>query len=217
MSVTDWTPGELFTVRIYKSLDQRRDIVWSNTYEVRSLALVPANAGIIPEAVESMALWEKDFHLPDVRYDRAVFSTYVPDGEPYSPSSFVTVPLNNIIGGRGTDGTQPVGLNQCLFVRRVVQTGRNGRALYRRCLQESDVQAPAGDPVLTATAQVSLQALVDGVGQENLQDTLSNYQLELVMAATYGTSTVPVSRIVSTQQVAGVTEKKYKNRYFDKP
>jgi len=124
--------GEIFTVRVYK---QHAGFGWANTYEVQA-AVEPINS---VTAIETMASafvsLEQLIHLTPVTIDRVVVSTYIPDGQPYNPSSFTTIPVS--LPGQRTVSGDFLPLELCLFVRRNGAVGRDGRLLYRGCLLEA--------------------------------------------------------------------------------
>lgn len=215
MTVTSWTPGEVFTVRVYKNLSNRQDIVWSNTYEVQAIDASAEGIADANAVADIIVDWEQQFHLNDVQFNRAVFSTWVADGEPYNPASFITIPYDTRIGGASAGVAERLPLQMCLFLRRTAQTGRAGRALYRRCLTEADVNSPSGDPVLTSEGRALLVDRV-GTGVDNLAGRLVNSPASLVMSASTGISLVPISRQVTAMEVAGVAVRKYNNRYYDR-
>lgn len=215
MSITEWTPGELFTCRIYKRLANRPDVVWANTYELRSNGTQLSGASGAEAVIGALEDFEQLFHLPDVRFDRGVFSTLVPDGEPYNPASFVTRTLSSS-GARGTDQSQPAALNVCLKVRRIVETGREGRALYRRVLQEGDIAAPAGVYTLDGGAAGALDSIIADTYTEGLSVSLSAIGVDMVMVGKPGFNGVPNVRAVQGLSASGVTVKPFNNRYFDR-
>lgn len=219
MSVTQWSGGEVFSVRVYKSLVGRPDLVWANAYEVQYDENSPGisdPAASAAEACRSFVQFEQAFHLPTVRFNRVVFSTLVPDGQPYNPASFVSFDASDAAGSRGTDGTNPEPLSTCLFVRREVAFGRNGRVLYRGVLLGSEVSSQAGEADLVTAAQANLGGTIDTAYTALLTD-LSEYSLLPVMAAAspIGQGALIV-RNVTQLTVAGVTIKSTNNRYFDR-
>lgn len=209
--------AEVFTVRIYKRLVGRQDLEWANSYELRATASNADGPGALNDAVAALVGWEKNIHLSDVEYDRAVVSTYVPDGQPYDPTAFLSVPIVSTNGSRSLGGSQALPLQMCLLIRKQVAYGRNGRNLYRRCLIETEVAAFSGDPVLEGAAQAALQERVnDLVGDGDIFQTLGLAGFELVMASGVGVGVPTSVRKVSALVVAGVSIKPYNNRYYDR-
>lgn len=211
---------EVVTVKVYKRLTQRQDLLWANTYEMRS-ASTQGDSGseVVNRLVQVIVAFERRFHLTDVTFDRAVVSSYVPDGEPYNPETFVSIPLAGLTGLRGVGASQAVPLHMCMLVRRQTEYGRNGRALYRRCLLEDDVQAASGDPTITTAAEPVLNELVQGAYGEPEATFLDQLAVEgwaPVLASGVGVGVPSNVRFVTQQSVAGVVVKKYNNRFFDR-
>lgn len=214
MSINLWTTGDLFTVRIYKRLAGRQDLAWANTYELQvNTAGDGAGVDAAQEVVNTLGNFEASFHLDDVRFDRGVFSTLVPDGQPYDPDTFASYSLTSVTGQRAA--SNPLSLQNCFLARKNVQFGRAGRFLYRRCLSEEEVNAVSGDPVLNPNAQLTLNGLLNAaIGDFNLIETLQQLGASLVMAGVAGG--VTRVRSVESLSAAGVTVKAYNNRYFDR-
>ena len=221
--INGWSLGELFTVRIYKRLVGRPDRVWANTYELRANATggtFGQNAELIAQDVMVLlANWERSFHLSSVQYDRALFSTYVPDGQPYNPQTFASRDLTGLLGQRDPNNSEPQPLQVCLLARKQVAVGRNGRNLYRGVLTEAQVTSPGGDPSLTAAARTELSQLVSGVGdfgETGILEQLNNAGVDLVMASGNTPGSGALARPVIGIAATGVVVKAYNNRYFDR-
>lgn len=205
MTVANPSLGEVFQVRIYKSHVSNPTREWSNTYKVR------AESGgegfvMLRGVAEALVSGERALHFDVVQYRRAIISTAVPDGEPYNPLTFVTMPLSGV-GGRGTLGQELVALHLCLRAQFSVSTGRQGYRLYRGCLSENEVSAPAGEPILQGTAITSAfgQARTNGFSE------LFNGELGYSVVLSEGAHT----RVITDLVPAGVSVKKLNNRYFD--
>lgn len=220
MSISNWAEGELFTARIYKRLTARPDVLWANTYEIRARAVDPAGEVASEAVLRALAAFESLVHLNDVQFDRGVFSTLQADSEPYNPTNFVTVSLTDVVGARDAGSAHPVALDVCLFVRRVVGTGRQGRLLYRRCLTEFDVEAPAGDFRLSSVAQAEfaghlIAPLPAPFGPDSVIDGLTNLGVDLVMVGSQPIGEGNI-RQVTGLSVGGVTVKDYNNAYYNR-
>lgn len=216
--LTTFEAGELFTLRVYKALGARPDLVWANTYELRATDSGAGSGGAatVRDITEFVASWEARFHCTDVQFVRGVFSTYVPDGEPYNPASFVSVPLPTVKGLK-TYNSDPAALQVCFRARREVEFGRTGTALYRRVLQEGDLGSPGGDYTLSTGTFDALDALLQGApGGGTFAGELDNRGVELVMAKGGGPGAGVLARRVIAMRAGGVTVKKYNNRYFDR-
>lgn len=208
MTALDPGVAQGFIVRIYKYLASNPSLMWANSYELISVG--DPGVGASDNVVTALLNFEAAIHLDDVRFDRAVFSTYVADGEPYDPESFIVYP-SSLEGAVSTVGKDPRSLNDCLFVRRVVSSGRTGKLFYRRCLTDEDVTSPAGSiqlapasPVWDNVGQAFSDYLVDYTG------TASDFRLALIALG-------QVVRNVASFQAAGARVRQYNNRWFDVP
>lgn len=201
--------GTYFTLRLYKRLSTNPALMWANNYEFTNLA-APVSASDIDIAIDKFAALEQSMALTDVMFDRGVFSTWVEDGEPYDPTSFVTKPLT-LLGLRGISG-DALSLNHCLFVRRATTFGQNGKLFYRRSLLESDMASSSGTPSLNGTG--TLTALAAGIAaggiDEYMDGETQNLQLRMK-------STLLVDRPITGLAVAGIRIMQFNNRYFDVP
>jgi hypothetical protein len=199
--------GEIFTVRTYK---QYVGYGWANTYEVQA-AVEPVNS---ITAIESLAsafvALEQEIHLQGITIDRVVVSTYVPDGEPYNPTSFTTIPVS-LLGQRAPVG-EVLPLELCLFVRRNAGVGRDGRLLYRGCLSENDMAAAAFRPLITSSAQNSFQTIFGTW----FTTTFPQAQWNIVLARGLPNPT-NVRQVTGFQVSEKMAVKKLNNRYFDRP
>lgn len=221
MSIAIWSIGDIVTAKVYKSLESAPDKVWANTYEFR-LGVESDEPYDSNEALAlALANWEAQFHLEDVKFERVVLSTYVPDSQPYSPDSFVSVPIVALNGQRDDVTSDQLPLNVCLRVKKGVLFGRVGFQLYRRCLVEGDVVAPSGTYSLVDGQDTLLNGLLNGLylvppseTATTLWTRLDNLSVRWVMAS--GNPTATSVRTVQGVSVAGVTIKAFNNRYFDR-
>lgn len=215
MSIDIWTSGDLFTLRIYKRLVNRQDLAWANTYE---LQVTPSGAGSgtaeAQQVSNVVAEFESLLHLSDVQFDRAVFSTLVPDGQPYDPDTFASYDISGVSGQRPTGA--PMSLQNCLRIRKGVPFGRAGRFLYRRCLDETEVNSLSGDPVLTGAARDTFDSILVAPlsTTDDFLTSLGVLGVRLVMVGVAG----GVTRVRGVESLSanGVTVKPYNNRYFDR-
>lgn len=208
--MTALDPGDAqgFIVRIYKYLATNPSLMWANSYELISTSDLGPGAG--DNIVTALLNFEAAIHLDDVRFDRAVLSTYVADGEPYDPESFIVYP-SSLEGEVSTVGKDPRSLNDCLFVRRVVASGRTGKIFYRRCLTDEDITSPAGSIQLADTSPV--------------WDTVATAFSTYLFDYTNGSEDFRLCLIALGQQVrniagfaaAGARVRQYNNRWFDVP
>lgn len=130
-----------YTLKTWKAWNSTDlEDAWSNSYEFQS-SLIPAEANF-QELVDQVISAERAIHLPFINFIQATVSTYERESEVYDPFSFVTYPLEGV-GLRVTGGADPMADNVCLYVRRKVASGRNGKLFYRGVLHEADVTASA--------------------------------------------------------------------------
>jgi hypothetical protein len=161
MSVVTPLAGELFTLRIEKSLVANPALTWFNTYEFEFNPV-----GSMQPTEELMAVcerlldFEKQIHHQGVSFVQYTVSTWNEEVVSYDPASFVTVPLpSNTVGMRDYGFSDALPLNIALYVRRQVPSGRQGKLFYRGVLAENDVAAQAG--VLRLTNPDAMGVLVD--------------------------------------------------------
>lgn len=215
MSVLNPGAGDLFTVRLYKKMDVAADQMWANTYELKAGAS-PSYETLL-DAVEKLVAFEKLIHHDTVHFDRAVVSTYVPDGRPYAPESFASLPQSGQ-GNISSPLTQQVlPLQVVLFVRRDVPSGRTGKAFYRGCLGEDDVNGRYGTINLTApaTVQARIAGAVTSAGIDELLGGGEAFNYRLVMAGSLAGGAVH-SREITALTAVSAKIVKYNNRYFDR-
>lgn len=200
-----------FTVRMYKKMATNPAIQWANTYEVYKKFTAALTADDYQDLVTNLLSFESAFHGNDVLFDRAVVSTFVEDGQPYNPESFITFPLMDTPGERSAAFGEFEPLNVVLFVRRSVPFGRNGKLYYRRVLVEAEVASPAGVARLTTGAGIHTEFANAYSTWLALYTDGDDERFALVMAATGQTP-----RNITALAVAGVRVVKFNNRYFDK-
>jgi hypothetical protein len=206
MTVTNITNGELFTVRVYKSFGA---LFWANNYEFRATQDVPFAQTAITDLVNRLVDLERPLYPNYIRIDRAVISTYQPDSRPYNPDTFTTVPIN----ADGTSGftSDAMPIEYCVFVRRVVASGRPGKLLYRGVLEESAVGTLGLRAVITATRLNQLQNRFSTWFGSFIT---SNIPFELVLIS--GQENINVRVVQGLSVVERVTLKQVKNAYFDR-
>jgi hypothetical protein len=208
MTVSNITNGEIFTVRIYK---RAAGLVWANNYEVRATQDVALAQTAVIDLVNRFVQLEGALHRPGVVIDRAVVSTYVRDSRPYNPDTFTTIPVN-VQGTNTIGGTDVMPIEYCLFVRRMVQTGRTGKLLYRGTLAEGAVTTDG------------LRAILGNAERNQLQSTVNNWwgtvwqvsanPFELVMAS--GDEQLRVRTVQALAVSNRIVIKQWGNAYFDR-
>lgn len=197
-------PG-VISVRIYKRKISNPALEWANTYELQQVEAM-TNSLQYENIANGIVEAERQVHLASTEYTRAIISTWVPDGRPYNPLSFVTVPLNQL-GQQDETGAQAEPLQVCLRVAFQADFGRQGFRLYRNALTEADVTAPGGIPVL-GFGNVSTRFNAMATALQPYIGTSGDPYLVLASAGN--------TRTVTRLSLAGVTMKKFNNRYFDR-
>lgn len=210
MPVDVYDSQALFTLRIVKHLQSNPDRKWANTYEFR------ANNSGDPNELLALATqlvnFEAAIHFDQVVFDRVLISTWQPDSKPYDPTSFIVSTLTATGEALGAADTLP--LNMCLSVARQSLTGRLGHVFYRGCLDEDDVNSPAGDPVLVSKA--GLQARIStALTSSGIEDSLpigfgGNFSMVMI-----GKTDAEV-RLVQSLRVSGVSVVPVRHTWFNR-
>jgi hypothetical protein len=205
MPLQSVSTNEVFTVRVYKLYNQYR---WANTYEIVAVS-DQQNTGetFWRQLADRFASLESSILFQPIQVDRIVISSYVPDGTPYNPTSFISLPYS-IFGTRPAD-VEILPAEICMVVRKNVVYGRDGRNFYRGTINESNMVS--GFPSATLNTQ-HLNAM---------QNIFSNWYTSFVNNTIFRVclaSGVPQPtdvRIVTNFVVEPrVTSKKSNNRYF---
>jgi hypothetical protein len=203
MTLRNIAQGEVVTVRIYK---QYVGFSWANNYEVQATTNVNDPAQSLADMVDRLVVLERLLHLQAVIIDRATVSSYAPDSQPYDPDTLTTFPYS--LSGQRTSAGEVLPLELCLFVRRNVNFGRDGRLLYRGCLTENDMSATAFRPLLTSSTVNSIQSAINNWYQQGIG---SEWRLVMASGNPQPTS---IRTIVGLQVSEKITVKKVNNRYF---
>jgi len=165
MTVSSFTSGDLFTIRITKSLATNPDNAWANSYEFA--ATDPGTEADLLSLANKLVIFEQNIHRTVVIFQRALISTWEADSVPYNPATFISSTLTGLGLAEVVDDL--VALNQCLSVTRVAATGRVGHLFYRGVLEEAQVTAPAGVSVLSDRA--AWQTVIDdAITESGLND-----------------------------------------------
>lgn len=215
MSVTAPATDELFTVRIYKSVDVASDQVWANTYELQTAAA--ATSTDLDDAADKLVAFEKAMHHDTVVFRRAVISTYVADGAPYNPLSFVSKSLTGAGSIASPAAALVLPLQVALFIRRDVLAGRAGKLMFRQALGEGDVEGRFGQVRLTSPTTVNsvLAAAIVSSTINGMFGPVPTDPVRLVMCS--GPTGVGTVRFVQGMTAVSARIVKYNNRYFDVP
>jgi hypothetical protein len=203
MTLTTISQGDVLTVRVFK---QYVGYAWANNYEVEAIRDITNVAVSLEALITRIVALERPLHLQGVIIDRATVSTYVPDSLPYNPNTLATFPLSISATRQATGDVLPLEL--CLFVRRNVVLGRDGRLLYRGCLTENDMSATAFRPLLNSGAVGTLQSIINNWAATGLGD---DFRFVLASGVPLPTN---VRAVTSLQVSEKIVVKKYNNRYF---
>ena len=203
MTLATITQGEVLTVRTYK---QYLSYLWANNYEVEATQDITNPSTSLEFLATRIVELERGLHLSGVVIDRVAISTYVPDSQPYNPNTLAVFPFSVNATRTGTGSALP--LEMCLFVRRNVVFGRDGRLLYRGCLTDTQVSTSSLRAILLPAAVTAYQNIINSWRSVGLGN-----EFRFVMA-----SGLPVPtdiRVVQNLQVSEkVVFKKFNNRYF---
>jgi hypothetical protein len=203
MTLAVITQGEVLTVRSYK---QSLGYLWANNYEVEATQDITNPSTSLEFLATRIVELERALHLSGAVIDRVAISTYVPDSQPYNPNTLAVFPFS--VNGTRTGPGNVLALETCLFVRRNVVFGRDGRLLYRGCLTDGQVSTNSLRATLTPAAVTTYQNIINSWRSVGLGN-----EFRFVMA-----SGLPVPtdiRIVQNLQVSEkVVFKKFNNRYF---
>lgn len=205
MTLSNITQGEVLTVRTYKTYG---GVAWANAYEIEALTNLSAPESELEFVANRLALLERSLHGSFVEMDRVIVSTFVPDGQPYNPLTFASFPINlpclrNV--------SPSADIQQCLYVRRNVAFGRDGRLLYRFALARAEIEVPGIYPELATPAQTAIQNIVnDWLQQGGIGNAFR------IVLARQTQSGIEVRPVVSLQVVKRIVVKQFNNRYYDR-
>jgi hypothetical protein len=200
--------GEVFTVRVYKQI---AGFAWANTYEVQAVTEPPNSITAVEALANAFAALDRAMLLSSATVDRVVVSTYVPDGLPYNPDSFTSIPIS-LPGLRSGAGQDPLPLEACVFVRRNAPTGRDGRLLYRGYLLESDVTTSSLRPYVAQQTLNTITATLNTWFTSTFPSSI--WSIVMARGRPNPTNVRIVTAFIPDQRVV---YKKLNNRYFDRP
>jgi hypothetical protein len=203
MSLSTILQGEVFTLRSYK---QYAGYSWANNYEIEAVQDIPNPITELEFIASRIVDLEKTLHLSGVVIDRVTISTYVPDSLPYNPNNVATFPFS--VRATRQIVSEFLPLELCLFIRRNVSFGRDGRILYRGVLMEIDMNSTEFRPLLTANAVSGFQNVINSWRSVGLGNAF-----RLVMASGFPAPN-NVRPVTSLQVSEKIVVKKYNNRYF---
>lgn len=210
MSVVDFSTGDKFVIRVFKHLTTNPSNVWANSYE--AAGTTTGGLAELTTLGEVISTFERLMHSDTVQFDRYVISTWEPDSVPYDPLAFLTQTLS--FTGEVTFAGQAVPLNQCLKIARIPTSGRAGHLFYRGCVEESDVEAPAGFSVFTNPATFT-DRLDAALGDSALSDYVTpspGGPLVVCMISADGATVRTVSNLVAQGMTTLPTDHAWFNR-----
>jgi len=203
MTLRNISSGNVVTARVYK---YNTGFSWANNYEIQATVDIPDPEFALQELSDRIVALERALHLNLVTIDRVTISTYVPDSQPYNPDTLATFPYNQL-GQRSVSG-DILPLEVCLFVRRSVDFGRDGRLLYRGCLGEVDVATTSMRMGLMTSAINFFQGAITSWYQQGL-----GQNWRFVMASGNPNPTI-IRPVIGLAVSDRVVFKKFNNRYF---
>jgi hypothetical protein len=203
MTLAVITQGEVLTVRVYK---QSLGYLWANNYEVEATQDIANPSTALEFLASRIVELERGLHLSGAIIDRVTISTYVPDGQPYNPNTLAVFPFS--VPGTRTGPGSALALEMCLFVRRNVIFGKDGRLLYRGCLTDQQVTSSGFRAVLLPAAVTLYQNVINSWRSVGLGN-----EFRFVMASGLPVPT-DVRQVVNLQVSEKVVFKKFNNRYF---
>jgi hypothetical protein len=205
MPLQSVTPGEVFTVRVYKAFNQ---FLWANTYEIVAVNDEP-NAGeaFWQNIASKFVTLERLIHFNFIRIDRVVISSYVPDGTPYNPTSFISLPSGQF--GDYPVSFEPVPASLCMLVRKNVTFGRDGRNLYRGTIREDDMVGSFPEATLSPTRRTNVQNVFNNFYTDFFTTTIFN-----VCMASGKPNPTNIRQVTNFVVEAKIVSKKTNNRYF---
>lgn len=206
-----FSADNVLTVRTYKYASRNPSIVWANTYEIYTQSGFEGVSALDAVVVDPIIAFEASIHYDDTVFDRTVVSTFVPDGEPYDPTTFLVRNHSGITGQRSISDGYKLPLNIVLYIKRDVLFGRSGKLFYRRCVLDDEVTSPAG------TAQLEIGAAI-----RTIFSTSANNNLGELLAGIDGVQMVMARqdqpwRAVTSLSIGGVRIVSYNHRYYDRP
>jgi hypothetical protein len=203
MTLAVITQGEVLTARVYK---QSLGYLWANNYEIEATQDITNPATSLEFLASRLVELERNLHLSGAVIDRVTISTYVPDSQPYNPNTLAVFPFS--VPGVRTGPGSAVALETCLFVRRNVVFGRDGRLLYRGCLTDQQVSASSFRAVLLPSALTFYQNVIN-----NWRSVGLGNEFRFVMASGFPVPS-EVRPVINLQVSEKIVFKKFNNRYF---
>jgi len=209
MSYVDPGITEAFTFRTRKSVIDQPSKIWYNTYEARFFGS-PATE-TLDQLATGLAMYEQAMLLNLFQVDSVTISTWTEDNHPYNPLSFVTQP-KNLAGLRPVGIGTPAPLRDCLFVRRLCESGRIGRLFFRGVLLRGDLTTASGENALASLEDMeSLHDAALAAGEIAFFWVTGSQLLKLSLIGDTG-----VTREIENMVVGGYADVKLNHKYFDR-
>lgn len=209
-SVSGLLATQSVIVRTFKSLVANPALTWSNSYEFDADTTLSGTTELETLAFK-LVDFERAFHLVGTAFNKITVSTWVPDSQPYDPTSFFTINLNAGSVGTRASTADPLGLDQCLLVQKTVPLGRQGKLQYRGVLMESDVVATSGVTRLSSPSAMST-LLANAVTAGTLANYFQGGSAPLTMIMRSATN----KRFVTALVAAGASTVKFNHRFFNR-
>ena len=205
MPLQSVSQNEVFTVRVYKLYNQYR---WANTYEIVALQ-DQADTGEVfwRQLADRFVALELSILFQPFQVDRVVISSYVPDGTPYNPTSFISLPYSTF-GNRPAD-TEILPAQICMVVRKNVTYGRDGRNFYRGTVNEANMESGFPEARLNLQHLNAMQSIFSNWYTSFINNTI--FRVCLASGVPNPTNVRVVTNFVVEPRV---TAKKSNNRYF---
>lgn len=196
--------GQNFTVRVIQSANNG-SVKWANTLEYTATSDVSTGTAFaIAEEIKNAFT---SILINQFAVEKVVISTWVPDGQPYNPDSFIVFPFN-VNGTRSRFPGDVVDLAICLRLDKRAISGRSGRILLRGVLHEGMLETVGGRFNFRQPG---------GLDADDFSNAMNNFaQLVTVQSADMSLVSSQGSRPVSQITIAGVTIKKLNNKYFNR-
>jgi hypothetical protein len=205
--------GEVLTVRTYKTVPGS-PIAWANSYEVVSniaTSDTQTSSARINNLINIISNFERAILFVAYVLDKIIVSTYVPDGTPYNPYTFVAQAIN-LAGQYATPGYGPLPLQLCTLVKRNVPFGRLGNLLFRGIVSTRDADITSSGTIITAARINQIQDALD-----SFLNQLATNDFTLVMARGRNVVETSTLRVVTGLNARrDMRFKKLDNRYFDR-
>lgn len=209
MSYIDPGTAESFVFRTRKSVIDQPSKIWYNTYEARFFGSPATEA--LDQLATGICLYEQTMLLNVFKIDSVTISTWAEDSHPYNPASFVTQP-KNLAGERPVGIGTPAPLRDCLFIRRVTESGRIGRLFLRGVLLRGDLTTSSGENALTS--QEDMDSLHDSALANGELASFFITGEQLLKLCLIGAS--QVTREYENMLVGGYADVKLNHKYFDR-